>query len=85
MAVGFIKAINKGVLCGFAGLDELQFILFLYHQSVKIAEPSALPLSGQIAFGKSTISSNFSMTRTTRAPLANSDQPRWLKLPDWIH
>jgi hypothetical protein len=65
VAVGFIKALNKGVLLGLAGLDKLQLNAFSSDQPIKVAERSSLPLSRRIVFGKPWISSNYSRVRTT--------------------
>ena len=67
MTVGEVKAFNKAILLGLTGQDKMSSMPFDSHQLVKIVERSSLPLSRLMAFGKPTISSNFSMTRTTRA------------------
>ncbi len=67
MTIGAIKAFNKGILLWLTRLDKLELNGFSSHQLVKTAEHSSLPLSRRMAFGNPTISSNCSMTRTTRA------------------
>ena len=82
MTIGAIKPLNKGILLGFSRLDNFSSMPFSSHQLVKTAERSSLPLPRRIAFGEPP----FPLTAPALelyAPLADSNQPRWLALPDW--
>ncbi len=67
MTVSTVKSFNKSILLEIAGLDKLRCNTFFLAPAGNVDRSQFAPLSRQMTFSKVTISSRYSMTRTTRA------------------